>query len=237
MDLAPFHHHVDGQRFDGFLADGAGDRQAAGVLVVHEGPGLGAHTIERARRLAELGYVAYAMDLYGERDLSIERAKEQVRALRADRPALRSRMVAALDRLRAHPTVDPARTAAIGYCFGGTAALELARSGADVSCVVGFHAGLDAGDPADARAIRCKVLVCTGEDDPIVDAAQRAAFVEEMSDAGVDWQLVLYGGVGHSFTNPDIDAYGFPGFAYHELADRRSWRAMRALFEEAWAVA
>jgi dienelactone hydrolase len=234
MEIDTIRYEGDGRSFTGYLADGSGGGRVPGILVAHEGPGPTEHVRERARMLAELGHVAFALDLYGEPGLSIERAKELVRALRADRAALRRRARAALDVLTSHPHVDSGRLAAIGYCFGGTAVLELARSGADLSCVVGFHPGLDA-TPQDASAVRGKVLVCAGEKDPVVTAEQRAAFAAEMSAAGVDWQLYLLGGAGHSFTNREIDAYGFPGFAYHAVADRRSWLAMQNLFDEVLA--
>ena len=232
MDLEAIPYELDGRTFTGTLADGSGGRRVPGILVAHEGPGLTDHTRDRARMLAELGYVALAMDTYGEQDPPLERAKELVRSLRADLPTLRARGRAALDCLRACPHVDPTKLAAIGFCFGGTTVLELARSGADLACVVGFHAGLDTTSPEDARAIRGKVLVCQGAADPVIGPDQRAAFAAEMSAAGVDWQMLLLGGVGHSFTNPAIDAFGFPGFVYDVTADRRSWRAMRELFDE-----
>lgn len=231
MGLTEISCATGGRTFAGVLADGSVGRRAPGVLVAHEGPGLTDHPIERARRLATDGYVALALDLYGERGLSIERAKEHVMALRNDRAELRSRMRAWLDILKTHPHVDSARTAAIGFCIGGMAALELARDGADVACVVAFHPGLDL-EPQDASRIHAKVLVCIGERDPIARAEHRAALVTELAGADVDWQLLVLGGAGHSFTNPDIDAYGFPGFAYHADADRRAWRAMRELFAE-----
>ena len=182
--------------------------------------------------LADLGYVAFAMDIFGEPVGTPDRARAFVRALSADLPTLRRRANAALDLLKAQPNVDAARTAAVGFCFGGTTVLELARSGADVACVVGFHAGLTTSAPEDAKAIRGKVLVCQGTDDPVITAEQRDAFAAEMTAGRVDWQMHLYGGVGHSFTNREIDAWKFPGFAYDEVADRRSWLAMRNLFDE-----
>lgn len=236
MPLEAAHYEVDGKSFTGYFADGSSGRRAPGVLVAHEGPGITMHTKERAQMLAELGYVAFALDLYGEVDPPLERAKALVRELRADRAALRRRSFAALELLTSHASVDARRTAAIGFCFGGMAVLELARGGADVACVVGFHAALDTPTPSDARAIKGKVLVCLGDADPIVTAPQRDAFVAEMQSARVDWQMVLYGGVGHSFTNRYIDAAGFPGFAYDAVADRRSWLAMRNLFAETLAA-
>jgi len=232
MELEAISYEVGGKSFTGYLADGSGGRRSPGILVAHEGPGLTGHVKERARMLAELGYVAFALDLYGETNLPLERAKALVRELRADLASLRARTQAALDVLSAHPGVDPRRTAAIGFCFGGTAVLELARGGADLACVVGFHPGLDTSAPGRASAVTAKILVCLGDRDPVITVQQRDAFVAEMTGAGVDWQMILYGGVGHSFTNREIDALGFPGFAHHALADERSWLAMRNFFDE-----
>jgi dienelactone hydrolase len=182
--------------------------------------------------LAELGYVAFALDLFGDPRPTLDEAKTIVRQLRSDLPTLRARVNTALELLKQQPDVDVGRIAAIGFCFGGTAVLELARSGADVACTVGFHAGLSTSAPDDARAIRGKVLVCQGGQDPIITAEQRDTFAAEMTRAGVDWQMHLYGGVGHSFTNRHIDSWNLPGFAYDAAADQRSWRAMRELFNE-----
>jgi dienelactone hydrolase len=145
---------------------------------------------------------------------------------------LRARLAAALEILTAQANVDRERLAAIGYCMGGGAAIELARTGAPLRAIVGFHSGFLPGTPEENEAIRGRLLLCHGADDPIVTAVQRDAFLAEASAAGIDWQLHLYGGVGHSFTNPDIDALGLAGFAYDEAADRRSWAAMLNLFEE-----
>ena len=232
MNTGPANYESGGQRFTGFLADGSRGGRAAGLLVIHEGLGLTQHVKDVARRLAELGYVAYAMNLFGDVALSLDEAKALVRALRADRAELRRRARLALEVLAAHEHVDRRRLAAIGYCFGGTAALELARSGAELAGVIGLHAGLDAAEPRDASAVRAKILICTGDADPIVTRKQREDFVAEMESARIDWQMHVYGGVGHSFTNPEIDAWGFPGFAYHAIADQRSWRAMLAFLEE-----
>ena len=134
--------------------------------------------------------------------------------------------------LAAQPQTDPDRLAATGYCFGGTTALELGRAGAALKAIVGFHSGLGTAKPAAAGAIKAKVLVNIGADDPIIPPEQRSAFEKEMNDAGADWRMTLYGGVGHSFTNPDVGRLGRPGFAYDAAADRRSWAAMMDLFGE-----
>ena len=136
------------------------------------------------------------------------------------------------DVLRGDPLCDPNRIAVIGYCFGGTVALEVARSGADVAGVVSFHGGLDTPHPADAKNIRCKVLVLHGGDDPHVPRKDVDAFWDEMQAAGVDWQLVVYGGAVHAFTNPAVGNDKSKGVAYNAEADRRSWEAMKAFFDE-----
>jgi dienelactone hydrolase len=233
--LAPFAYAFGAKVFHGFAADGSRGRNAPGVLVAHEGPGLNAHIKERTQRIAALGYVAFALDLYGVVDPPMEEARGFVQMLRVDLDELRGRMFAALDVLKSHENVDAARIAGAGFCFGGTAVLELARSGANVAGAIGFHAGLDTLRPDDARNIKGPVLVCLGADDPIVTDEKRRTFAEEMTKGGVDWRMELYGGVGHSFTNPDIDAWKFPGFSYNASADRRSWASMRAFFDEIFA--
>jgi dienelactone hydrolase len=222
----------DGVALTGYLADGSGGRPAPGVLVAHEGAGLGRHTKERARRLAELGFVAFALDYYGEEDPPLERAKALGAAIRADRALFRARLDAGLQALTRQAHVDRHRLAGIGHCLGGAAVIELARTGAPFVAVVGFHSGFLPGTPEENAAIEARLLLCHGAVDPIVTATERDAFLAEATAAGVDWQLHLYGGAGHSFTNPDIDALGLPGFAYDETADRRSWAAMLNLFEE-----
>lgn len=209
-----------------------------GILVFPEAFGLGAHVKSRALRLAELGYAALACDLHGDGRVFKE-MDDMVSALTpllADPSHTRARAKAALDALRARPEVDPTRIAAIGYCFGGTMSLELARSGADISGVVGFHNGLTTNAPGGAHNVRCPVLVCIGADDPSVTAEHRATFEQEMRDAGVDWQIHLYGGVVHSFTNTAAATLGRPEFArYDAKADARSWAAMQAFFDEIFA--
>jgi dienelactone hydrolase len=233
MKLVPIRYAgSDGAALTGYLADGSGGRPAPGILVAHEGGGLGRHTKERALRLAGLGYIAFALDYYGEENPPLERAMALGKALRGDRPLFRSRLAAGLEVLLAQPNLDPARLAGIGYCMGGAAVIELARMGAPFVAIVGFHSGFVPGTPEENSAIAGKLLLCHGADDPIVGPAQRDAFLAEAIAAGIDWQLHLYGGVGHSFTNPDIDVLGLAGFAYDETADRRSWAAMLTLFEE-----
>jgi dienelactone hydrolase len=203
------------------------------VLVSHEGGGLDDHAKGKAERLAALGYVVFALDYHGGGARPPrEQAMAHLQAIRQDPDRIRAIGRAGLDLLLAQEATDPARVAAIGFCFGGTLSLELARGGADLKAVVGFHSGLSTPRPADARNIVGSVLVCIGSEDPIVTPEQRAGFEQEMRDAGVDWRLDLYGGAGHSFTNPAADELGLAGFGYDASTDERSWRAMIDLFDE-----
>ncbi len=205
-----------------------------GVLVVHEWYGLNDYAKSRARQLAQLGYIAFAVDMYGNGVTAQEAAEagKLAAALRNDRPLMRARAQAALETLRKNPLCDPRRVAAIGYCFGGGVVLELARSGADIAGVASFHGNLDTPNPDDAKNIRAKVLVLHGADDPHVNAAQVANFQQEMRNAKVDWQMIFYGGAVHSFSNPASGDDPSRGVAYNAAADRRSWEAMKSFFDE-----
>jgi len=228
-------YEADGRTMIGFLALPDGTDRRPGVLVSHEGPGLDDHARSRAVRLAEeLGYVAFALDYHGGGRPVEDRAQMMARIgeLRADPVRARAIGTAGMDVLCAEARTDRDRLAAIGYCFGGTLSLELARGGADLKAVVGFHAGLSTVRPEDARNIVGKVLALIGADDPIVDNAERRAFEEEMRAGGADWQLHVYGGAVHSFTNPRASGVDIPGIDYHEPTDRRSWQAMLDLFAE-----
>jgi dienelactone hydrolase len=236
MNTETLTYEADGLRMISHLyydEGGAGPRP--GVLVFPEAFGLGQHAKSRAERLAGLGYVALACDLHGEGCVlsDLKETMALIEPLRADPFRTRARASAALDALRGRAEVDASRIAAIGFCFGGTMALELARSGADVAGVVGFHSGLATTRPEDAKNIRGKILVCIGADDPSIPLEQRTAFEKEMREGGVDWQMALYGGVVHSFTNPAADSRGMPQMArYDAKADARSWAEMRAFFDE-----
>jgi len=233
--------YKDGETvLEGYLAyDDAVKGKRPGVLVVHEWNGVGPYVQKRAEQLAALGYVALAADIYGKgvRPPTPEESAKVAALYRNNRPLLRRRARAGLETLRRDERVNPTKIAAIGYCFGGTAVLELARSGAEVAGVVSFHGGLDTPNPADARNIKGKVLALHGGDDPQGPPAQVAAFEEEMRGAGVDWQLNIYGGAVHSFTNPASGSDPSNGAAYNERAGRRSWQAMRDFFGEVFGVA
>ncbi len=219
----------------GFLSyDDAVVGMRPGVLVAPEWWGVNEYAKRRAEQLARLGYVAFALDMYGNGKTTTDPKEAGLLAgrFRSDRQLMRNRAMAGLDVLKSRPQVDPARLAAIGYCFGGTVVLELARSGADLKGVVSFHGGLATPTPADAKNIKGKVLVLHGADDTFESPAEIAAFQEEMRQARVDWQMVFYGGAVHSFTNPDADKAGIKGVAYNAAADRRSWQAMQDFFAE-----
>lgn len=215
-----------------FLPAGPGPHP--GVLVFPEVFGLGAHAIGRARRLASLGYAALGCDVHGDGAvLPVEQAMTVSRDLRADPLRIRARTDPALEALTAREDVDATRIAAIGFCFGGTMALELARGGAHLKAVVGFHSGLATARPQDAKNIKARILVCIGADDPGIPPEQRAAFEAEMREAKVQWEMHLYGNTVHSFTNPEADKMNRPEMArYDARADRVSWAAMEALFAE-----
>lgn len=234
MHTEQISYDVDGITMVGYLALPDGDDVRPGVLVCHEGPGMSDIAKEKANRLAALGYVAFALDYQGGGAVLTDREEMAARigAWLADPTQTRLRGHAGLDLLLAQPRVDTARVGAIGFCFGGTMVLELARSGADLKAVVGFHSGLVTARPEDAANITAKVLVCIGADDPMVSEESRIGFQNEMRAANVDWRLNLYGGAVHSFTNEQADAFGAPFIKYHKPTDERSWRAMLDLFDE-----
>ena len=220
---------------EGYLAyDDSMLGKRPGVLVVHEWWGLNDYAKRRAEQLARLGYVAFALDMYGKGKVTTDPkvAGEWASIFRNDRQLCRARAAAGLGVLKSKTLVDPARITAVGYCFGGMVVLEMARGGADLKGVVSFHGGLATPNPADARNIKGKVLVLHGADDSFESPAEIAAFQDEMRKAGVDWQMVYYGGAVHGFTNPEAGNAGIKGVAYNEAADRRSWLAMRDFFNE-----
>ncbi len=220
---------------EGYLAYDDGSKEARpGVLVVHEWYGLNDYAMKRADQLAELGYVAFALDMYGKgvRAAGNDEAGALAGKYKSDRPLMRARAQAGLDVLKKYSLVDPRRVAAIGYCFGGTTVLEMARAGADVAGVVSFHGGLDTPEPQSTSTIKTKVLVLHGADDPLVPPKEIAVFHEEMQRSGADWQMMYYGGAVHSFTNQQAGFDPSKGVAYNERADRRSWEVMKLFFAE-----
>lgn len=219
----------------GYLAyDDSIKGERPGVLVIHEWWGLNDYIKRRARMLAELGYVAFAVDMYGNgvKTTDSKEAGRLAGIYRANRSLMRERAGTGLEVLRNYRLTDRDRIAAIGYCFGGSTVLELARSGADILGVVSFHGNLDTPDPDEAKNIKARILALHGGDDPYVKPDDVLAFQNEMRRAGVDWQFIAYGGAVHSFTNPASGSNPSKGVAYNELADKRSWKAMRMFFKE-----
>jgi dienelactone hydrolase len=220
---------------EGFLAyDDANMKARPGVLVIHDWTGVQDYAMDRAKQLAALGYVAFCADIYGKgvRPTDPKECAEQAGKYKADRPLLRRRVQAGLAILEMQKLVIPGKIAAIGYCFGGTTALELARSGADLRGVVSFHGGLNTPTPDDAKNIKGRVLVCHGADDPFVKPDEVAAFKDEMAKAKVDMKFIAYPGAVHSFTRPDAGSDNSKGAAYNEAADKQSWKEMKAFFRE-----
>ena len=219
----------------GYLAyDDASAERRPGVLLIHEWWGLTEHPQERAERLAKEGYVAFALDMYGKGVVTRDPAEagKLARAFYTDPDLARSRAAAGLETLRNHPLCDGSRVAVLGFCFGGSMALELARSGADVRGAISFHGGLSTQRPAGKSVVKASVLVLHGADDPMVKPDQVQGFIDEMRAAGVDWQLVQYGGAVHSFTNPAAGDDPSRGSAYNADADRRSWEALLSFLDE-----
>jgi dienelactone hydrolase len=223
----------EGLALRGFLATDEARGAAPGVLVIHDAGGLGENIKEKTRRLAALGYCAFALDLFGG-GAPVTDGMRRIGELASDLKRWRGLANAGLDVLASRPECDKTKLAAIGYCFGGTTVYELARSGASVRGVVGFHSGL-APSSGEAKNIRGKVLALIGADDPLIPPEARLAFEREMRDAKVDWQMTVYGNTGHSFTNPGADAMNRPGFFYQPQSDARSWAEMKRFFEEIFA--
>jgi dienelactone hydrolase len=214
--------------------DDAFGGQRPGVLVVHEWWGLNDYAKLRAEMLAETGYVAFAADMFGGGRMTrhADEAKGWMQQITANIDAWQRRADLALQQLRAHPKVDGERLAAIGYCFGGATVMQLAYLGADLDGVVSFHGSLPPATPEQAAKVKAKVLAAHGDADGFVPPERVEAFKKALSGAGVDWEMDIYSGARHGFTNPYADGYGMEGIAYNEGADRRSWLRMLAFFDE-----
>lgn len=224
-------YEIDGRTHIGYLAyDNTVDELRPGVLVIHEWWGLNDYAKQRTRQLAELGFVAFAADMYG--DGRTTEDPEQAGAWsKAAKPELRERAQAGLAQLTEQGRTDSERLAAIGFCFGGTSVLQLAYSGADLDAAVSFHGNLP--PPAEGDEIKASILALHGAADPFVPPGDVAAWQEAMNArADLDWHLTAYGHAEHAFTNPGADAHGMDGVAYNALAARRSWDHMRTFFAE-----
>ncbi len=232
METRTIVYDCEGTRLTGYFADSAPHTEKPAILVAHEAFGMNDHIRARARRLAELGYAAFALDMYGAEGFSLSEAVSRHVELMSTPGLMHARASAALRLLTTLAGVDRKRMAAIGFCQGGITALELARGGAPLRCAVGFHPGLKRPAGSLDRQIQAKVLMMIGDQDPDVPAEDRSAFAAEMERKQVDWQLHLFGAVGHAYTNPDADRLNMPGYGYNPSADKRSWLMMLALFEE-----
>ena len=210
------------------------DQPAPGVLVVHQWLGVSDYEKHRCEQLAELGFVAFALDIYGHdvRPSDRQAASKVAEIYKSDRELYRRRLTLGLEQLRAQPGVATDKIAAIGYCFGGTGVLELARSGADILGGVSFHGGLDSPSPEDGKNITASLLICHGADDPFVSPDGIEAMKTEFTTHGVDWQMIYYSNAVHSFTQPMAGNDNSQGAAYNAKADERSWKAMQLFFDE-----
>lgn len=235
MVTQPITYEIDGEAYEGVLVyDGSVQDKRPGLLMVPNWMGVTDNALKKAYRAGGADYVVFVADLYGKdiRPGNADEAKEAATFVRSDRPMMRKRVNAALEVFRNSElaVLDRSKLGAIGFCFGGGAVLELARSGTDIGGVVSFHGNLDTPDVNDAKAIRTPVLVLNGANDPAVPAEQITAFEQEMRDAGVDWQFVNYGGAVHSFTDPTA---AMPGRnEYHPQVAGRAFAAMQLFFAE-----
>jgi dienelactone hydrolase len=230
-DLASLHYQIDGIRMTGRLATPRRYVPGPAILLAPEAPGITENALHRAQMLAKLGYTVLVADIYGDQDFPEDPAARH--AIMMTTPhAFQRRAEAALEALRGELSVDPGRVGAVGFCQGGITILELARTGAELACAIGFHPGLARPAGSIDGAIRARILMMLGDDDPVVPETDRAAFTENMRLAGADWQLHLFGGVGHAFTNQQAATVGRPGFAYHEVATQRAWKMMADLLRD-----
>lgn len=234
MHNSNYIYHHDNQELHGFLAyDDSIKTPRPAVLVAHDWTGRNEFACQKARMLAEMGYIGFALDMYGQAQLgnSTEEKMVLMSPLAHDRYLLQQRVGAAFDAVKAMPEVDSQRIAIIGFCFGGLCALDLARSGANIKGAVSFHGLLTKPDLQQSEPIKAKVLALHGYDDPMVRPEQVSVFCDEMTQAKVDWQVQMYGHVQHSFTNPQSHDTKL-GLIYDPLAAQRSWQAMTYFLQE-----
>jgi dienelactone hydrolase len=227
--------YLDGDvPLEGFFAyDDAFDGRRPAVLINHAWGGRDEFVAEKAKKLAELGYLAFAVDMYGKGVLG-QNPEENAKLMQPfmdGRAMLQQRINSALYAVKLMPWVDDTKIVAIGFCFGGLCVLDLARSGADIAGVVSFHGLLGAPDNISHPDIKAKVLVLHGNDDPMVPVEQLVALKQELTQAGADWQMHIYGNTMHAFTNPLANDPGF-GTVYQADADNRSWLAMKNFLSE-----
>jgi dienelactone hydrolase len=229
VEVRPFEYKLGDTTFDGYLVGTSQGPKQPGIVMVHDWMGASQKTVEKAERVASLGYQVLVADVYGKgvRPKSPEEAGKLAGRYKGDRKLFRAHLTAALDALKAQDSVDPKRLAVLGYCFGGTGAVELARSGADLKAVVSFHGGLDSPTPADGKNIKAEVLALHGADDPFVKPADLKAFESELRSNKVKLRLVKYPGAVHAFTDKEAGSDNSKGAAYNARADAASFQEMK----------
>jgi len=228
-------YEYDGAKLKGYLAyDDALKGKLPGVLVVHEWWGLNDYARERCKKLAELGYVALAVDMYGDGKTTEhpDDARKMATVVRENLKTWRGRAEAGLKQLTSQPNVDATKIAAIGYCFGGSTCLQLAYAGADLKAVATFHAALPAPTADEAKAIKAKLYIAHGADDSFIPEKAITAFKEALDGAKVKYTFEAFPGVVHSFTVPEADKVNIKGMKYDKAADEKSWKAMQTLFKD-----
>lgn len=231
----PVTYQHDNVTLEGYLAfDDSIKGKRPGVLLVHEWWGLNDYARKRAVQLAGMGYVAFALDMYGKGKVTDhpKEAEEWMKEITSNVAAWGQRAMAGLQVLEKDPRTDPNRIAAIGYCFGGTTVQQLAYSGANLKGVVSFHGSPLPPTEDQARKVKAKILICHGAADPMTSPEAIQNYVAAMEKSGLDWQMIFYGGARHSFTNPDADKVGMSGLKYNKSADKRSWEHMKVFFKE-----
>lgn len=225
----------EGAELEGYMAyDDSISGKRPGVLVVHEWWGLNDYVRRRANMLAELGYVAFAADMYGKGKVTedVKQASEWAGQFKGNVGLLRGRVQAGLDVLKKEKLVDPAHLAAIGYCFGGTTVQHLAFTGAELKVIVSFHGELVNPSEEESGLDKAKILIAQGSADGLVKPENVKDYIDAMNKTKIDWRMIIYSGAKHSFTNQDSDRAGLPGVGYDKNADARSWADMKAFFKE-----
>ncbi|HJW40438.1 MAG TPA: dienelactone hydrolase family protein [Rhizomicrobium sp.] len=233
METREISYTCGDKKLTGYLADGSKGKKAPGILICHQGGGLRDHEKERGRMLAELGYVAFACDMYGAVATKMEEAAPLMNELAANPALWQRRVQAGIDVLKSQPNVDASRLGAIGFCFGGGTMIQMARWAAEMKCLVAFHPGMQGLPEKDDRPVVTRLMICAGQKDPLIPADARERFLKLMSDANADCQVITYARAGHSFTDKSVGQFNMPNFEYHADTDRRSWAAMLDLFDEA----
>jgi len=234
LKKAVSYQHED-VKLEGYLAyDDSIEGKRPAVLVSHEWWGLNDYVRQRVERLAAMGYVAFGLDMYGKHKVTKhpQQAAEWMKQVNRDVHLWQQRALAGLEVLKKEPKTDTARIAAIGYCFGGATVQQLAYSGANIKGVVSFHGTLLPPPDDQGKRVKAKILICHGGSDPFIEEGAVQHYISAMERSGLDWQMVIYGGAKHSFTNPEADRMGMNALQYSKSADQRSWEHMKRFFEE-----